>query len=156
MTKTFLLILLMAIVSSTVWAWERQEDVDQMRGTKTSFTYTTSLNKANFPFPYNGGSSLELNIRNRKQDGISVALIIKKGQFTCHDECSIHAKFDDGKIERFSAARSSSGKPDLIFISANGKFVAKLKKSKKLTIEADFYNVGSEQFQFDIAGLKLD
>ena len=156
MTNKLLLILLMAIVSSAAWAWERQEDVDRMRGTKTSFTYTISLNKADFPFPYNGGSTLELNIRNRKQDGISVALIIKKGQFTCHDECSIHAKFDDEKIERFGTTRSSSGKPDLIFISPNGRFIAKLKQSKKLTVEADFYKVGSEQFQFDVAGLQLD
>lgn len=155
MMKIIFLILLMAI-SSGAGAWERQEDADQMRGTKTSFTYTISLNKADFPFPYNGGSTLEINIRNRKQDGISVALIIKKGQFNCHNECSIHAKFDDGKIEKFGAARSSSGTPNLIFISPNGRFIAKLKKSKKLTVETDFYNTGSAQFQFNVAGLQLD
>lgn len=156
MTKQLVLILMMTFASFASFAWERQEDVDQMRGTKTSFTYTISVNKVDFPFPYNGGSTLELNIRNRKQDGVAVALIVKNGQFLCHKECWIDAKFDDGKIQRFRSSQSSSGKPNLIFVTPNSTFIGKLKKSKTLMVEVDFYNAGREQFQFDVGGLLLD
>jgi len=69
--KQFLIVFLSAFTVSA-HAWEYKENIDQMRGTKTKFAEITSNNSVNFAFPYNGGSTLDLIIRKRKQDGLNV------------------------------------------------------------------------------------
>jgi hypothetical protein len=68
-------------------------------------------------------------------------------------DCTITAKFDDGKIEKFSAVGPSDGSADTLFIQNYDRFANKLKKSKSLVIEAEFFQAGLHQIEFNVSGL---
>lgn len=150
----FVAALILICASSSAFAWKYQESTDRMRGTKTKFAVTTSTNTANFDFPYAGGSRLNLTVRNRETDGLSVILTISKGQFVCFMGCAISAKFDDDAIVSFQASGSSDGSSDTIFIGDESVVLEKLRGAKRVIIEADFYDYGAKQFSFNVKGLK--
>ncbi len=127
-----------------------------MRGTKSKFASIDSANKVDFSFPYSGGSDLQIVLRKRPSDGFKILLSIYKGQFDCFMGCQFSVKFDDGKIEKWTASSASSGSSDVIFVNGESKFLSKLKKAKQLIIEARFYNSGDKQFKFDVSNLKWD
>lgn len=144
------------VVSLQANAWQYGGADDKMRGTKQSWAYLYSENKVNFDFPYHGGSNLKIFLRKNQRQGSDAMLIINKGQFMCSMGCSVHVKFDGGKIERYEASGTADGSMDMIFITSYKKFLSKLRKSNKVFIEADFYNAGSRQFEFSPAGLDWD
>jgi len=59
-------------------------------------------------------------------------------------------------VERLAATGAENGSSDVIFVQGESNFVAKIKKSKQLIIESQFYNTGGKQFQFDVTDLKWD
>lgn len=156
MTLTKVGIILLSIIYCQIAsAWEYRESTDKMRGTKTKLAKVASTNKVNFGFPYNGGSKLTIFVRERSQDGLNVFLKISKGQFSCFDTCAFNVKFDDGSVEYISATGSDDGSSDTIFVQYDEKgFLSKLKDAKHVIIEADFFDSGSSQFDFNVKGLK--
>lgn len=135
--------------------WQYSDFKDEMRGTVTNVAVNTSETVADFDFPYNGGSQLQIVIRDN-EGSKDVMFVITKGQFDCGiTDCEISAKFDDGPVESLSAARAEGGVSDTIFL-ANGEaaFIKKLKNSKQVIIEPKFFQHGAEQFKFKTAGLK--
>lgn len=135
-------------------AWEYHNKTDQMRGTSTRFAESTSTNKVNFGAPYSGGSYLELTLRERSKDGLNILFTISKGQFQCATGCKFFAKFDEGKIYEIAATGSSSGSVDTIFVEDEIPFLEALRRSKKLIVEMEFFQEGSNQFVFNTVGLK--
>jgi hypothetical protein len=61
-------------------------------------------------------------------------------------------KFDDGKVEKYLAYESSSGRSDILFIHPYEKIVSKLRKAKRLQVEANFYQEGRHQLEFEVSG----
>lgn len=45
---------------------------------------------------------------------------------------------------------------DVIFLNNSKKFINNLKKSKKVMIEATFFDAGSKVIEFDVEGLKWE
>ena len=135
-------------------AWEYRSKTDQMRGSTTRFAESTSTNKVNFSAPYAGGSYLELTLRERSKDGLNILFTISKGQFQCSSGCKFFAKFDEGKIYEIAATGSSSGSVDTIFVEDEPPFLEALRNSRKLIVEMEFFQEGSNQFVFNTAGLK--
>lgn len=133
--------------------WSYGERPDKLRGAMTAFASLRSTNEASFEFPYQGGSRMSLVLRKSARSGSHVILTIAPGQFVCLLECSVHVKFDAGKVETLGASGASDGSAQSVFIDAYGRFLGKLKKAKKVTVEADFYQEGPTQFEFDVAGL---
>jgi hypothetical protein len=133
--------------------WSYSERPDKMRGATTTFASVRSNNVASFNFPYQGGSPMLLALRKSARSGSDVILTIAPGQFVCVLECSVHVKFDAGKVETFGASGPSDGSAKAVFIDSYDRFVGKLKKAKKVMVEADFYQEGATQFEFDVAGL---
>ncbi|OIT25322.1 hypothetical protein [Glaesserella parasuis] len=137
--------------------WEYEQEKDELRNSITYRADNASLNAVDFGFPYHG-SKLYLTLRKDPKYGNDVMFFIN-GQFNgCMiNSCKITVKFDDGKLESYRMVGSDSGSNDTIFIE-NAKsvktFVDKLKKSKKLIVEASFYNYGKGQFTFDTQGLE--
>ena len=62
--------------------WTYSENIDEMTEKKTFFASLTSDNKVDFDFPYEGGSSLSINVRQSPKYGKDVYFTISKGQFT--------------------------------------------------------------------------
>jgi hypothetical protein len=96
-----------------------------------------------------------LTLRRRRHEE-AIMLRADSGIFTCdgHFKKSISIKFDAGSIEQLACSRPSDGSANVIFISPEAKFISKLRKSKKLIIEAEFYSHGPRQMTFLPEGLK--
>jgi len=135
--------------------WTNEENEDKMSGEKRFYTYTTSTNEIEFDFPYQGGSSFTLLVRNMGKAN-EVALTVSKGQFmpSIMNERSVRVKFDDEKPFNYSYAGTSDGSATTIFIVNANQFINKLKKAKKLMIEAPFYDAGMQIIYFDVEGFK--
>ena len=133
-----------------IFNWEYNEKEDPMTSKKDFFATLPSTNTIEFEFPYNGGSKFYLNVRKKGQ--IDIFLNSDKCQFSTRK--SIKVRFDDEKPMTFSFNEPSDGSSNIIFINSEKLFLEKLKKSKKLLIEAEFYNEGLRIIEFYSEGLK--
>lgn len=134
--------------------WQYETTKDEMRGTTSSRASVVSTNQLDFAFPYHGGSSGKLLLR-RKDGELSVMIFISKGQFTCFDyqDDKVAMKFDAGPVLQYACSRADDGRTDVIFISPEQEILERLRKSKRLTVEAQFFQAGRQQLTFDTAGL---
>lgn len=137
--------------------WNYSESEDKMTGEKRYFAECKSTNQINFEFPYDGGTTFTLTIRNMGK-GNAVILSGDKCQFTSSysgsETCRV--KFDDADPVNYSYNMSADGSSDLIFFTYQDNFISKLKGAKKLMIEAPFYDAGKQIIEFDVEGLKWD
>ncbi|MDR3509907.1 MAG: hypothetical protein P4L64_18625 [Caulobacteraceae bacterium] len=143
--------------SAPAGKWLYREDTDEMRGFTSHYTTLPSNEVLQFKFPYAGGTSVILTLR-QKQKGTDVMLVVTNGQFLCNDFSNrfILAKFDNGPIQKYRCEKTDDGSANTIFILGERKFLAELKKSKTVTIETEFFREGAYQLTFDSAGLKWD
>ena len=136
--------------------WEYGQNKDELRNATTYKAMLSSNNAVNFGFPYES-SFMYLALRKDPKYGNDVVFTVN-GQFnSCYDSCKITVKFDDNNLETYRMVGSDGGSNDTIFIESQKSmktFVSKLKKSKKLIVEASFYDHGKEQFTFDTQGLE--
>jgi hypothetical protein len=137
--------------------WTYSENTDKMEGTKQYFASITSTNKIDFEFPYEGGSTFDIIVRNKGVEN-EVLLIVSKGQFmtSISGDETLKVKFDDNKPENYIYNSASDASMDVVFIDNSKKFIDNLKKSKKLMIEANFYNAGKKVIEFNIEGFKWE
>ena len=137
--------------------WLYQQDLDKMTNKKIYYAYTNSTNKIDFEFPYEGGSSFQLLVRNMNNKN-EVILSVSKGQFMSSYGNSeyLRVKFDDEQVKNYTFNSPDDGSSDLIFISNPSNFISNLKTSKKLMIEAPFFDAGRQIIYFDVDSLKWD
>ena len=137
-------------------SWNYNESQDKMgRGTiKTASIH--SINTVNFEFPYQGEQRATLQLRVHPKHGKDVIFGIEQGQFQCgFNGCSITVRFDEGKPQNFRAAQPADNDTTTLFIKNYPSFYSAAKKSKKIYIEATFYQQGTRVFEFDSADLKF-
>jgi hypothetical protein len=126
-------------------AWSYSSSIDPMRKSLIYYAEVKSINKLYFDFPYQGGFSATLKLRKSQRFGRNIMLTLEKGQFICHsynDGCDVAMKFDDGKIENYRGLEPSDGSSDILFLSPYEKIINKLRNSRRLTIETEFYQEG--------------
>ena len=103
--------------------------------------------------PQRDSSKLMVVLRNSPEGGKSAYLIINgPGQFQCENTCTIMAQLDEGERRPFDA-EISNGKTEGVLIRGYDTLVANLKRAKKLVIEAEFAQAGSQMFSFEIPPL---
>jgi hypothetical protein len=135
--------------------WHYQQSEDKMRNAVSHYAMLDSDNRTQFSFPYSGGSTATIVLRNSPKNGRDIMLQIDKGQFLCqYDGCYISVKFDDRPVQTISANEPSDGSSTVLFISDDAPFLRSLRKAKSVTIEAPFYQAGTRQFQFSPTGLE--
>lgn len=135
--------------------WRYGQDQDEMRNQATYYAVLESNNTVDFDFPYSGGSSLSIQLRQDPKYGKDVIFSISKGQIPCFSGCRASIKFDNGRIQTFNFTGAENGHADIIFLSNNvAGFVKQLRSSKTMMVEVEFYNEGRRQFQFDTSGLE--
>lgn len=136
--------------------WEYVQDKDEMREAVSYRATNLSNNSVNFGFPY-GESNAAIILRKDPSLGNDVMFSIISGQFnSCFDGCKIAVKFDNEKLENYAMVGTDDGTSDLLFISSAKnmkRFTEKLRKAKKVIVEAQFFDYGRAQFQFDVSGL---
>lgn len=136
--------------------WEYDESEDEMRGATSYFASNESINTVELQFPYQGGTRLNILLRDNAKHGKDIMFIVNKGQIFCgYQDCHVNIKFDDGEVQRYETTEAEAGSSEVLFLTNNiGGFVKKLKNSKTVTVEVNFYNHGAEQFKFDVYGLE--
>ena len=135
--------------------WNFQEQIDKMTSNKIKFASIEANELLYFDFPYDGGSIATLTIR--KKDGVNnIYLSISKGQFilTNFNNGYLRIKFDNEPPIKYSILMPSDYSSDVIFINSSNTIISKLKKCKKIIIEAEFYDEGNRQMEFDVNGFK--
>jgi hypothetical protein len=134
--------------------WSYRTDSDKMDGSKSFFAQLYSTNQLEFAFPYNGGSSGVITIRKRNGKN-EVILDITKGQFldNISDDRYVRMKFDSQKLFSVSYSGTTDYRSTEIFLNSPSLIISKLKKSKKLLLDIEFYEAGRQQFEFDVANL---
>jgi hypothetical protein len=136
--------------------WVFQEDVDKMTSKTVKYASIDANEELEFKFPYDGGSVASLTIR--KKDGSNdIYLSVSKGQFNgAYDGGQVRIKFDEEHPKKFSFTAPSDNSSDMIFINSTKAIISKLKTSKKVIIEAEFFNEGNRQIEFDVTGFKWE
>lgn len=137
--------------------WKYEENEDKMTGKKRFFASTVSTNEIEFEFPYNGGSTFQLIVRNMNKKN-EILLSVSKGQFmtSIMESEYLRVKFDEEQPSKYTFNSPSDGSDNLIFVSSPKKFINKLKKAEKLMIEAPFFNAGRQIIYFDVKGLEWE
>lgn len=129
--------------------WEYNESADEMSEKTTFFATLTSDNEVNFDFPYDGGSSLSITVRQDPKYGKDVYFRISKGQFSNSYNGSVSVKFDNGSIEKYNCSGSSDADTGILFLNGNvSSFIKKLKTAKQIKVQASFFQEGDRTFTF--------
>lgn len=137
--------------------WDYASDTDKMTSKLTYQATINSTNKLQFESPYDGGSTASILIRNK--DGKNdVMLIIDKGQFvsSVSDDAKVNVRFDSDLAIAFTGSEPSDGSSTVLFIDPAKKFITHIKNAKKMIVQAEFYESGLREMEFNVAGLKWD
>ena len=138
-------------------AWNYSESKDEMRGETTYYAQLEGTNTLSLGFPY-GDQEGKVLVRKSPQFGFDILVGVDSGQILCNSYSNSHinVKFDDGPIRRFGCNDASDGTNNMIFVEGAKDFLASLKKSKIMVVEAEFYQNGMQQMTFNTAGLKWE
>lgn len=137
-----------------IWTYEYQ--VDEMTGDTIKFAGSVSTNQLDFEFPYNGGSDMILIIRE-VEGQTEVAFKIKPGQFVgSYSGEKLRIKFDDDDVSFYEYVDAANGVSDIIFLAKSKRFIKRLLATKKLMVEAPFFDAGRQIAHFDTEGLEWE
>ena len=143
------------VKKSSKTAWEYCETIDEMTDKTTYYASIESENEVKFEFPYNGGSSLTLTIRDSPQYGKNMYIKISKGQFNSgFDGTNIKVRFDDKEPITVHCNFPSDYSTDLFFLANYNKLLNLIKDSKTMKINAEFFSEGTRTFTFKTEGLE--
>ena len=136
--------------------WQYQEEEVKMTSKKIQFASITATELLIFEFPYDGGSVASFTIR-KKPGSLDSYLRVSKGQFNSTFEGgTVRIRFDENQPKRYSFSEASDGSSDIIFINSTKEIISKIKAAKHMIIEAEFYDEGHRQIEFNVANLKWD
>lgn len=139
--------------NSSQKTWKISTSKDEMRGSTDTFASIESDNEVEFEFPYHGGSTLSIVVRESQKFGTDVYLLISDGQFigNAFDGSNyVTIKFEDGPLQKYYFDDAADGSTNVIFLRKEKELIAKFKTAKKIMIEAPFFDSGSKQFTFTV------
>jgi hypothetical protein len=146
-------------------AWQFHEATDSFSNQKFQYATVKSLNIFNFEFPYQGEQHATLLYEPQLHGSFFEAFIrldVERGQFICTGEyCHVLVKFDDGTLLTWSGNLPSDGSTNELRMQvyddgAGGNaecFALKMARTKLITIRAEFYQEGTRDMEFNVAGL---
>lgn len=136
--------------------WFYSEKVDKMTSEVKKFAWINANELLHFDFPYDGGSTATLTIRKANND-IDIYISVSKGQFTStYDNQFVTVRFDDNPPQKIKYLEPADHSSDLIFLTQEKEILKNIKKSKKMLVEAMFFNEGNRVMEFNIENLVFD
>ena len=98
------------------------------------------------------GARIRLVLRQHPKWGQSVYLLLDNAAFDCRKGCATLAvRLDDAKPERMKATIPSGGEPAL-FIDDDKGFIAKMSRSKTVSIDITLKDGGDQTVAFEVGG----
>lgn len=133
--------------------WTYKENYDKMRDERTHIAALSSSNTVSLKYPYDGKTSLTLEIRSSSKNE-KIIVSTNKGMISCLIDCRALVKFDNGKIYKIDFEPFGHDFNAIILpASQNRWFFERLKSSSKIYIELPYYENGVRQFEFDSGNL---
>lgn len=138
--------------------WNMGNDIDSVSGKPSKVAIMDSTNLVDMEFPYNGGSVGSIIIRKHPRYGKDVIFKVSKGQLLCDisDGCAISVRFDDKPARQVHATEPADHSNDTLFLSGYDRLVKDIKSSKKMIVEATFFQNGARTYEFQVEGLQWD
>lgn len=136
--------------------WRVDERTDSMTDAKIKTACATSSNQVYLDSPY-GPRGAQLCIRQHPEFGRDVYLRLDgSGQILCrsYSDCSIPVRFDDGDVQRFSGTEPSDNSSETVFFTNEGRFITSAKAASRIRVQLEFYQNGSQTFDFPAKGLE--
>lgn len=96
------------------------------------------------------GDRVRLILRRHSAWGLSVYLFGSGKGFVCKDVCALPATWD-GKPQKIAAYLPETGEPAL-FIKDEKAFIAKMEKTRQITIDVQLKERGKRTITFDVGG----
>ncbi|ANP47796.1 hypothetical protein [Candidatus Viadribacter manganicus] len=131
--------------------WVYTSDVDEMSDQRISHACTMSTNIIQLEFPY-PAQRVTLCVRQHPRWGQDVIVRLERGgQFLCtsYRACTVRVRFDEGEASAYSALEPSDNSSDAIFIQNDARFIANLRRSSRVIVEANFFQAGAQRMNFD-------
>lgn len=137
--------------------WTYDTSKDEMRGGVERYASLDAENTVKLDFPY-GEQRGRVLIRQSPRFGFDIMVGVPSGQIMCNSYSNsyLSVKFDDGPVQRFGCTDASDGTNNMVFIESEKAFLAKLKKSKRMMVEAEFFQNGLQQFTFNTENLEWE
>jgi hypothetical protein len=145
-------------IAATGQQWSYDVSEEKMTGGKRRIASVESTNMVDFGFPYNGPQNGHLTLRTDPRHGKDVLFRIEKGQILCpsYDGCAVQVRFDDEKPSNFAASGAADHSSEVIFLNDYNRFLAKLRKAKRVRLAVNIYQQGTPVFEFDVSGFDFD
>lgn len=139
--------------SGSISSWSYFSDEDAMSSKNSRFASIQSSNTVNLGFPYSGEQQATLQLRTHPRWGKDVIFSVDKGQLLCsYSGCRVLVRFDEAPPVYYNANEPSDHSSTYLFISNYAGFVNKMSKAKKVRIAVDFYQNGTQTFEFNVSG----
>lgn len=136
--------------------WSYRTVVDEMSDGRTVNACTLSTNSVDLGWPYET-QRVTLCLRQHPRWGQDVIVRLEgRGQFLCasYRDCTVRVRFDDGGAAAYSARQPQDNSTEVIFIVNDARFIANLKRSSRVIIEANFYQAGAQRISFETGQLE--
>lgn len=141
------------MLSDAFAGWSQEVRKDPMGREDKYISTSKSTNTRNLGSPY-GAVRGTLSIR-RQGDSIDILFYVDRGQFLCNsNDCSVTVRFDDKPAVEINAVGPADYSSDVLFISYAERFAKEAIGSKKILIEATFFQSGRHIFYFDSRGFE--
>lgn len=155
-----------SVAQERTWAegrWIYTDRRDEMTDKVRHMAAVRSLETVKFKFPYQNPQHPVLIIaRDGLDSGTTrVAVKLDAGQFICNngygdsrDGCLIVVRFDDDPAERFPASTPPTHIRTMLTINNAEDFVVRAQKARKILIQTQVYQEGTQVFKFqpDVLG----
>lgn len=136
--------------------WKVTERTDAMTDQTIKTACATSSNRVYLDSPY-GPRGARLCVRQHPEFGRDVYLSLDgSGQILCrsYDGCTVPVRFDDGEVQAFSANGPSDNSTETVFFVNEGRFITSAKAASRVRVQLEFYQNGSQTFDFPAKGLE--
>ena len=138
--------------------WEYAGASDPMGTGRSDWACRLSVTDVNLNSPYpDQRARLCLRKSTRHGDDIYVTLP-DGGQFICrvYNGCTVRVRFDDGPATAWTALEASDGSSNILFLRGASRFFTRVRGTKRVLIEAEFYEAGVQTMEWSTADLHLE
>ena len=133
--------------------WSYTSTSDKFTGTvyKAAIQSPTKLE---FAYPYAGGSTATLTVR-KKDNTTHVYIEVSKGQFNrSFQGGNARIAFDNAPAQNYPLLAAANGRANIIFLDADKRFIAKMKRATRMLVTMEFQGQGKHQLEFNTTGLR--
>lgn len=136
-----------------VKGWRYEKTMDKA-GAPVYKAAINATNQLQFDYPYSGGSTATLTIRQGTGEP-QVYIDVTKGQFNrSFQEGKARIQTDDYPPVTYTLSAAANGRANIIFIDGAGPLIRQLKTARKLQVQIQFEGQPTRSIEFSTSGLQ--